>query len=138
MYVVFGDTIIDSQEIRETIEKNSDLKVLRDMSKGSKREDIVAFNISLDINVLKDIIKEDGYDIDSEDEGDIINEYMQLADEIAIDLEEYMPEESLLKARAYKYDQSDQDIKMVLAICHEELGELKLNDVIKRLLRHAE
>ena len=138
MYVVFGDTIVDSQEIRETIEVNSDFKVLVDMSKSSKREDIVAFNISLDINVLKEVIEEDGYDLDSEDEGDIINEYMQIADELAIDLEEYLPEESLIKARAYKYDQSDQDIKMVIAICHEELGELKLNDVIKRLLRHAE
>jgi hypothetical protein len=138
MYVVFGDTIVDSQEIRETIEANSDFKVLVDMSKSSKREDIVAFNISLDINVLKEVIEEDGYDLDSEDEGDIINEYMQIADELAIDLEEYLPEESILKARAYKYDQSDQDIKMVIAICHEELGELKLNDVIKRLLRHAE
>jgi hypothetical protein len=136
MYVVFGDTIVDSKEIRETIEINSEFKVLRDMSKSSKREDIVAFNISLDVNVLKDIIEEDGYDTDSED--DIINEYMQLADEIAIDLEEYMPEGSLIKARSYKYDQSDQDIKMVIAICNEELGELKLNDVIKRLLRHAE
>jgi len=138
MYVVFGDAIMDSQEIGETIEKNSDFKVLRDMSKSSKREDIAAFNIALDIKVLKDIIKEDGYDIDSEDEEDIINEYMQLADEIAIDLEEYMPEESLIKARAYKYDQSDQDIKLVIAICHENLGELKLNDIIKRLLKHAE
>ncbi|HSQ33452.1 MAG TPA: hypothetical protein VLM81_00960 [Peptostreptococcaceae bacterium] len=136
MYVVFGDTIVDSKEIRETIEINSEFKVLRDMSKSSKREDIVAFNISLDVNVLKDIIEEDGYDTDSED--DIINEYMQLSDEIAIDLEEYMPEGSLIKARSYKYDQSDQDIKMVIAICNEELGELKLNDVIKRLLRHAE
>lgn len=138
MYVVFGDTIVDSQEIRETIEVNSDFKVLVDMSKSSKREDIVAFNISLDINVLKEVIEEDGYDLDSEDEGDIINEYMQIADELAIDLEEYMPEESIIRVRAYKYDQSDQDIKMVIAICHEELGELKLNDVIKRLLRHAE
>jgi hypothetical protein len=138
MYIVFGDTILDSQEIRESIEINSDFKVLRDMSKSTKREDIAAFNISLDINVLKEIIEEEEYDIDSEDEEDIINEYMQLADEIAIDLEEYMPEESLIRVRAYKYDQSDEDIKMVIAICHEELGELKLNDIIKRLLKHAE
>lgn len=136
MYVVFGDTIVDSEEISKIIEDNSDFKVLRDMSKSSKREDIIAFNLSLDITVLKEIMDVDDYDIENVEE--IINEYMNLADDLAIDLEQYMPTNSLVNVRSYKYDQSDEDIKIVIAICNEDLGELKLNDVMKRLLNHAE
>lgn len=137
MYVVFGNQIVDSEEIRDSIEANSGFEVIKDMSKGTKREDVVAFNISINIDNLNNIIKEE-YDMEELDEEELFDEYMTFADDLAMQLEEYMPEESLLEARAYKWDHSDNDIKLVIAVCNEELGETKLRDVTKRLLTQVD
>lgn len=142
MYVAFGNKIIDSKEMKELIEGNSEFKVVKDMSKGSKREDILAFNLSISIETLKEIMEEDE-DISGLAEGeltedDLFDEYLNLAEELATDLEEVVPEEAMLDIRAYKWDQSDNDIKLVVAIAHEELGENKLRDVMKTLIKQVE
>ena len=38
MYIIFGEEIVDSEEIRENIEKNSHFTVDRDMCKGTKED----------------------------------------------------------------------------------------------------
>lgn len=141
MYIAFGNQIIDSKEIKEIIEKNTEFKIVKDMSKGSKREDILAFNLSISIDILKDMMEEDyeeDYNVDENSDDDLFEEYLTLAEDLATDIEEYIPEEAILDIRAYKLDESDNDIKLVSVIAHEELGELKLRDVMKRLLTQAE
>lgn len=141
MYVLFGNEVIDSKEMKETIEANSEFKVIKDMSKGSKREDILAFNLSISIDKLNAIMEEDGDVVEDEEEiseDDLFDEYLNLAEEIATELDEIIPEESILDVRAYKWDKSDNDIKLVIAIAHEELGESKLNNVMKTLLKQIE
>ena len=49
MYIVFGNEIIDSSEIKDIIENNSDFNVEKDLTKGSKREDTLAYQISIDV-----------------------------------------------------------------------------------------
>lgn len=137
MYIVFGNKIVDSKEIKETIEKNTEFSVVKDMSKGSKREDILAFNLSVDINTLNSIMEEECSKAELSDD-DLFEEYLTLAEEIATDIEEYIPEEAILDIRAYKWDQSDNDIKLIIAITHENIGELKLRDVMKRLIKQVE
>lgn len=137
MYIVFGNKIVDSKEIKETIEKNTEFTVVKDMSKGSKREDILAFNLSVDINTLNNIMEEECSGTELSDD-DLFEEYLTLAEEIATDIEEYIPEEAILDIRAYKWDQSDNDIKLIIAITHENIGELKLRDVMKRLIKQVE
>ena len=61
-----------------------------------------------------------------------------LSDELAMELEEYMPEDIIINARAYKWDNSDNTIKLVLAMAHLELGELKLSDITRRLLTQVD
>ena len=39
MYIAFVNRVLDTEELKEKIEKNSEFKVLKDMSKGTKRED---------------------------------------------------------------------------------------------------
>ncbi|SFB10809.1 hypothetical protein [Clostridium frigidicarnis] len=137
MYVVFGNKVIDSKEIKETIEKNTEFKILKDMSKGSKREDIVAFNISVNIDILNEMLEEE-FDLNELTEDELFEEYLTLAEEIATDIEEYLPEESILDIKSYKWDPSDNDIKLVMALTHEEVGEGKLKDVMKRLVTQVE
>ncbi|MBC2578727.1 hypothetical protein [Clostridium sp. DJ247] len=137
MYIVFGNTIVDSKEMKETIENNSEFKVVKDMSKGSKREDILAFNLSVDINTLNDLMEEE-YNVNELTEDELFEEYLTLSEEFATDIEEYIPEEAILDIRAYKWDQSDNDIKLVMAIAHKDVGEPKLRDVMKRLITQVE
>jgi DNA repair exonuclease SbcCD nuclease subunit len=142
MYVVFGDKVIDSKEMKELIEANSDFKVVKDMSKGSKREDVLAFNLSISIDTLNEIMEED-QEISAEDkaeltEDDLFDEYLTLAEEVATELEEIIPEGAIFDMRSYKWDKSDNDIKLVVALAHEELGESKLGNVMKVLLKQVE
>jgi DNA repair exonuclease SbcCD nuclease subunit len=142
MYVVFGDKVMDSKEMKELIEANSDFKVVKDMSKGSKREDVLAFNLSISIDTLNEIMEED-QEISAEDkaeltEDDLFDEYLTLAEEVATELEEIIPEGAIFDMRSYKWDKSDNDIKLVVALAHEELGEAKLGNVMKVLLKQVE
>jgi hypothetical protein len=137
MYVAFGNKIVDSKELKEIIETNTEFKVVKDMSKGSKREDILAFNLSVDTNTLNNIMEED-YNENELTDDDLFEEYLTSAEEIATDIEEYIPAGAILDIRAYKWDQSNNDIKLIIAIAHETVGELKLRDIMKRLITQAE
>ena len=129
--------VIDSNDIKKIIEENTEFKVIKDMSKGSKREDIVAFNLSLSIDVLNEEIKDD-MDISEADEDTLFEEYMAFTEELGFELEEYLPEDSIVDFKAYKWEPSDNDIKAVIVIANEELGLGKLKDVMRRLLTQVE
>ncbi len=137
MYVIFGNQIVDSEELKDIIVSNSDFIVEKDLSKGTKREDVVAYQVSISIDTLKKYIEED-FDLDQMEYEELFDEFMSVADELAMELEEVMPSESILNARAYKWDNSDNAIKLIISICNEELGELKLSDVTKRLLTQVD
>ena len=137
MYIVFGNEIIDSSEIKDIIENNSDFNVEKDLTKGSKREDTLAYQVSINVDLLNEVIKEN-YELDELNVEELFNEYMTLSDELAMELEEYMPEDVIINARAYKWDNSDNTIKSVLAMAHLELGELKLSDITRRLLTQVD
>jgi len=137
LYIVFGNEIVDSEEIKDTIQYNSDFVVEKDLTKGSKREDTLAYKISIDVDNLNKIVKE-SYNIEDIDEEELFDEYMTIAEELAISLEEYMPEDVIMNTRAYKWDNSDDTVKVVVAMAHYELGELKLSDITKRLLSQVD
>lgn len=137
MYIVFGNEIIDSSEIKIAIEDNSSFIVEKDMTKGTKREDALAYQISISVDELNEIIKEN-YELEEVESEDLFDEYMTLADELAMQLEEIMPEDVIMNARAYKWDNSEDTIKVVIAMGHIELGELKLADITKRLLSQTD
>lgn len=137
MYIAFGRRVVDTEEIKNEIEKNTEFKVLKDMSKGTKREDTFAYNLSISIDILNEIIRDD-YNIDDLSEDELFEEYMSLAEELATDMEEILPEESLIDVKAYKWDLSDNDIRVVVAGVNEETGEGKLKDVMRRLITQLE
>jgi hypothetical protein len=137
MYVEFNNEIVDSKDIKEVIEKNTEFKVLKDMSKGSRRDDILAYNLSVDINNLNELMEED-CNISELTEDELFEEYLSLAEEIAMDIEEYVPEGAILDIKAYKWDQSDNAIKLVIIIAPEDVFEVKLRDIMKRLITQVE
>ena len=88
MYIAFGNRVLDSNDIKNIIEENTEFKVIKDMSKGSKREDIVAFNLSVSIDMLNEEISE-SININEEDEDSLFEEYMATTEELGFELEEY-------------------------------------------------
>ncbi|MBW9173773.1 hypothetical protein K2F43_21645 [Clostridium estertheticum] len=137
MYVEFNSTIVESKDIRDTIEKNTEFKVLKDMSKGSKREDILAFNLSVAINTLNDLM-EDENNLKDLTEDELFEEYLSLAEEIAMDIEEYVPDGAVLDIKAYKWDKSDDGISLVIIIAPEDINDLKLKDIMRKLITQVE
>ena len=95
MYIAFGNRVLDSNDIKNIIEENTEFKVVKDMSKGSKREDIVAFNLSVSIDTLNEEIEE-SVDINELDEDALFDEYMASTEELGFELEEYLPEDSII------------------------------------------
>ena len=137
MYIAFGMRVEDTEEIKKKIEENTEFKVLKDMSKGTKREDSFAYNLGISIDVLNEIIKDD-YDIEGLSEDELFDEYISLSEELATDLEDILPEEAIIDVKAYKWDTSYNMIVLVLAGVHEETGERKLKDIMRKLLTQLE
>ena len=53
MYIIFDETIIDSEEIKDLIQQKSDFKVEKDMCKATKREDVLKLS-----DVVKRLLSE--------------------------------------------------------------------------------
>src|SRR5665647_1183846 len=133
MNVEFHNEIVDSNDIKDIIGKNTEFKVVKDMSKGSKREDTLAFNLSIEINTLNDLM-EDECDLSELPEDELFDEYLSLAEEIAMDIEEYVPEGAIMDIKAYKWDKSDNGIKLIIIIATEDTTDLKLRDIMRKLI----
>ena len=63
---------------------------------------------------------------------------MSLSEELATDMEELLPADSIIDVKAYKWDLSDNDIRVIIAGVNEEVGEGKLKDVMRRLITQLE
>lgn len=137
MYIIFGEEIVDSDEIREIIEKNSDFVVDRDMCKGTKREDIVAYQLSIPVSILNEKLGQN-YNLDEISEEELFEEYINLSEEMALELQDFMPKHSLVNSISYKWDNSTDVIKTVFTMAYIGLGQLKLNDVSRRLLNELD
>ena len=137
MYIAFGNRVVDSMDMKKLIEDNTEFKVIKDMSKGSKREDIVAFNLSMSIDLLNEELSEE-FNLSEVDEDTLFEEYMALTEGIAVEIEEFLDDDAIMEFAAYKMDPSDNDIKAVIVIAQEELGMPKVKDVMRRLLTQVE
>lgn len=137
MYVAFGNRVLDSEEIKKEIENNTDVKVVSDLCKSSKREDIIAFKLSVDMDILRGLIKENS-DLKDLNEEELFEDYLDLAEEVSGLIFEYMPEDAILDIRSYKFDMSYDDVKLIMVMAQESLGIAKVNDVMKRLLRQID
>jgi hypothetical protein len=137
MNVEFNNQIVDSIEIKAVIEKNTEFKVVKDMSKGMKREDVIAFNLSVGIILLNDLMEEE-CNIDELTEDELFEEYLSLAEEIAMDIEELVPDGAVLDIKAYKWDKSDSCIKLIVIMAPDDMFEVKLRDIMRRLITQVE
>ena len=102
-----------------------------------RNKDVLAYLVTLDVDLIEKQIREE-YDLQDMEMEDLFEEYMELAEEKALELEELMPMYSIMEAKAYKWDMSENKIKTIMAVAHTDLGVLKLSDVVKRLLSETD
>ena len=137
MYVNFIREVIDTDELRENIEKNTSFKVVTDLSNATKREDVLAFELEISLEVLKKALEESNIDTNEMSEDDLFDTYLNAADELGEALADIMPDYAFMDVRAYTIYELEKVVKLVVASCPERIGELKLNDVMKRLLKQV-
>ncbi|MGL5066621.1 MAG: hypothetical protein ACRC6T_02170 [Sarcina sp.] len=137
MYVNFIREVVDTDELKEKIEGGSEFRVITDLTNATKREDFAAFELELSLDYVKEILAQNEVDTDSMSEDDLFDTYLNIAEDIGEALAELMPDYAFMDIRAYTVYELEKVVKLVVATCPERLGELKLNDVMKRLLKQV-
>ena len=130
MYILFGNEILDSNDIINLINKDSDFKVETDLTKSTKREDVISLKININIKNIDLNLKFNQYD-------DIVFEkYLNKAEEIFMNFSnEKFDYTKRIVVNAYKWDELSNSIYLIVALSDISLPLLKLNDVLGRLLK---
>ena len=130
MYVVFGDEVLDSNEVIDLFNNESDFFVETDLTKSTKREDIIALKLKINI---EDIYSDSKFNQYNEE---IFEEYLDNAEEIITDFVEMnFDYKKRFVTSAYKWEELDNSIYLIAAFSDISLPLLKLNDVLNRLLK---
>ena len=130
MYVVFGDEVLDSNEVIALFNNESDFFVETDLTKSTKREDVIALKLKINI---EDIYSDSKFDQYNEE---IFEEYLDNVEEIITDFVEInFDYKKRFVTSAYKWEELDNSIYLIVAFSDISLPLLKLNDVLNRLLK---
>ena len=130
MYVVFGDEVLDSNEVIALFNNESDFFVETDLTKSTKREDVIALKLKINI---EDIYSDSKFDQYNEE---IFEEYLDNAEEIITDFVEInFDYKKRFVTSAYKWEELDNSIYLIAVFSDISLPLLKLNDVLNRLLK---
>ena len=130
MYVVFDDEVIDSNEIIDLFNNESDFIVETDLTKSTKREDVIALKLRIGV---EDIYSDSKFDQYNED---IFEEYLDNAEEMITDFADInFDYKKRFVTSAYKWEELNNSIYLIVALSDISLPLLKLNDVLNRLLK---
>lgn len=132
-YVVAGNKFFDSEEILKKIQEQFTFKGVRDITKGSKRDDTLIYQIIQDAAQLKEeLLQEQLEPMEGEEWAE---EIMALGDEKVSMIEAVIPEEFLCYSYSYYYDEALEELKCIFVALDKNVGELRLMDVAERILR---
>ena len=130
MYVVFGDEVLDSNEIIDLFNNESDFIVETDLTKSTKREDVIALKLRIGV---EDIYSDSKFDQYNED---IFEEYLDNAEEMITDFADInFDYKKRFVTSAYKWEELNNSMYLIVALSDISLPLLKLNDVLNRLLK---
>ncbi len=132
-YVMVSNKVIDSQELLQKINEKYSFKIVKDITKGSKRDDTLVYQIIQDVHHLKEEILLDA--VEPIEQEDLVEELMSLADEKVSRIEAVMPEEFICYSYSYHYDDGLEEIKSIFIAVDEAVGEQRLSDIADRILR---
>lgn len=134
-YIIVGDNILDSKGILNKIKEKNIFKEVKDLTKGSKREDTLIFQVVQDVTKLQ--INLDSELISSNKE-EVIEELMSIADETAYNIEELVPNNVICYVYSYHYNEELNEIKTIIVAADKAIGGLRLRDIAERILRSVD
>lgn len=132
MYVLFRDDMISSDEISSKIEEGSDFNVVTDLSKATKREDVMSFKLSIDVNKLTD--KKFSWD-----DEELVDLCFSTAESMTKDFLKFFPKYTIQISEAYKWDDLEDKIYLVVVIANIDITFKKLQlDILKRMMKQVD
>ena len=133
MYVIFRDEMIDSEDIIEKINKSTNFKVITDLTKATKREDVMSFKMAIPVEKL-----DENTIFDWENE-ELVNELLSKTESLTIDILDFFPKYTVEASSAYKWEELDNSIYIVIVIANIDIKLKKLKlDILPRMMKQVD
>ncbi len=133
MYVIFRDDIISSDDIRKRINGETEFTVETDLTKATKREDVMSFKLSIAV----ENVDENG-NFDWNDENSVDN-FFEKAESLTSEFLEFFPKYTIESSSAYKWDEFEDKIYLIVVIANVDITKKKLQlDILKRMMKQVD
>lgn len=133
MYVIFRDEMIDSEDIIEKINKSTNFKVITDLTKATKREDVMSFKMAIHVEKL-----DENTIFDWENE-ELVNELFSKTESLTRDILDFFPKYTVEASSAYKWEELDNSIYIVIVIANIDIKLKKLKlDILPRMMKQVD
>lgn len=133
MYVLFRDDLVDSEEIAGLINSETVFRVETDLTKATKREDVMGFKLSV---ATKDIESDKAFDWENDE---IVDSFFSKAESLTKDFLKYFPKYTIQCSEAYKWDEVEERIYLIVVISNIDLKLKKLKlDILKRMMKQVD
>ncbi len=130
MFQVFGNEVYSTDEICKILQNEYGITVITDLTKSTDRDDVIALKCGISKDVLNIA------DFDMQNENDFENALEKCNSYMSGIIDTLDIKYSLNKCQAYKYDEHNNYIKVIICIMYIETARKKLNDIFKRLLKN--
>lgn len=133
MYVLFREDMIDSNEIAGIINEETDFRVETDLTKATKREDVMSFKLSIPV---KTVAPDVSFDWENDE---IVDKCFAGAEALTKDFLKYFPKYTVQCSQAYKWDEMEDRIHLVVVIANIDIKLKKLKlDILKRMMKQVD
>lgn len=133
MYVIFRDEMIDSEDIIEKINKSTNFKVITDLTKATKREDVMSFKMAIPVEKLGENTI---FDWENEE---LVNELFSKTESLTRDILDFFPKYTVEASSAYKWEELDNSIYIVIVIANIDIKLKKLKlDILPRMMKQVD
>lgn len=133
MYVLFREDLISSDDIKNEIQEKTLFKVETDLTKATKREDVMAFKLSIPTQDLVPGVKFDW------DDNKLVEDLFSKAQALTKDFLAFFPKYTIQASSTYKWDEMEDRIYLVVVIANIDIRMKKLElDILKRMMKQVD
>ena len=133
MYVLFREDLISSDDIKNEIQEKTLFKVETDLTKATKREDVMAFKLSIPTQDLVPGVKFDW------DNNQLVEDLFSKAQALTKDFLAFFPKYTIQASSTYKWDEMEDRIYLVVVIANIDIRMKKLElDILKRMMKQVD
>ena len=133
MYVLFREDLISSDDIKNEIQEKTLFKVETDLTKATKREDVMAFKLSIPTQYLVPGVKFDW------DDNKLLEDLFSKAQALTKNFLAFFTKYTIQASSAYKCDEMEDRIYLVVVIANIDIRMKKLElDILKRMMKQVD